>query len=153
MGRYLLVLVSFFASVGATAQTVIAAQGATYANATASIDITIGEVVIATGTDGVNNITQGFHQTSWSLVGWEDLAPDFEAIIFPNPTEDVLHIKVSTFQHVTLSVYDVCGKLIMQHDLTSQLTSIPTDQLSSGSYLLTLSNKAHCLERFKVIKN
>lgn len=153
MGKYILLFISFLASVGATAQEVIATQGVSYSNASASIDFTIGEVVIATGTDGVYDITQGFHQTSWMLVGLEDLAPDFEAIVFPNPTDDVLHIKVSTFQNVTLSMYDVSGQLVLQHDLTSEQTSIQTGQLASGSYLLTLSNATYCLKRLKVIKN
>ena len=57
-------------------QEVISSQGDSYSNASGSVDFTIGEVVIATGTDGNNDLTQGFHQTNWNFVGLEDHNPD-----------------------------------------------------------------------------
>jgi hypothetical protein len=47
-----------------SSQEVVSAQGDSYSNTSGSIDFTIGEVVINTGTDGNNDITQGFHQTN-----------------------------------------------------------------------------------------
>ncbi len=41
-------------------QQVIATQGNSSSNSTATLDYTIGEVVIMTGTDNQNHITQGF---------------------------------------------------------------------------------------------
>ena len=64
MKRHTLVLFSFFASLAVSAQEVVATQGDTYSNASANIDFTIGEVIIDTGTDGTNDLTQGFHQTN-----------------------------------------------------------------------------------------
>ena len=97
MKRHTLVLFSLFVAISVSAQEVVATQGESYSNASANIDFTIGEVIIATGTDGTNDITQGFHQTNWNFLGVEDHAPNYEAIIFPNPTEDVLNIRTSTF--------------------------------------------------------
>ena len=96
MKKTAFVLFSLFATITVSAQEVVSTQGDSYSNASGSIDFTIGEVVINTGTDGTNDLTQGFHQTNWNFLGVEDFAPSYEAIIYPNPTSDVLNIITST---------------------------------------------------------
>jgi hypothetical protein len=152
MKRHTLVLFSFFASLAVSAQEVVSTQGESYSNASANIDFTIGEVIIATGTDGTNDITQGFHQTNWNFLGVEDHAPNYEAIIFPNPTEDVLNIRTSTFENVTYTLYDAQGKLVMQNMLSAEQTPIQVSQLAPGSYSLTLNNQIQNLKTFKLVK-
>ena len=78
-----LVLSLLLTTITVSAQEVVSTQGDSYSNASGSIDFTIGEVVIKTGTDGTNDITQGFHQTNWNFLGVEDHAPSYEATIFP----------------------------------------------------------------------
>ena len=110
-------------------------------------------MIIATETDGTNDLTQGFHQTNWNFVGLEDFAPDYEATIFPNPTEDVLNIRTSTFENVTYTLYDAQGKLVMQDKLSAEQTPIQVSQLAPGSYSLTLNNQAQNLKTFKLVKS
>jgi len=82
---------SLFTTISVTAQEVVSTQGDSYSNASGNIDFTIGEVVINTGTDGTNDLTQGFHQTNWYFVGLEGHSPSYEATIFPNPTSGFKH--------------------------------------------------------------
>ena len=152
MKKNTLVLFSLLASLAVSAQEVVATQGDSYSNASASIDFTIGEVIIATETDGTNDLTQGFHQTNWNFLGVEDFAPNYEAIIFPNPTQDVLNIKTSSFENVTYTLYDAQGKLVMQNILSAEQTPIQVGQLAPGSYSLTLNNETQNLKTFKLIK-
>jgi hypothetical protein len=152
MKRHTLVLFSLFVAISVSAQEVVATQGESYSNASANIDFTIGEVIIATGTDGTNDITQGFHQTNWNFLGVEDHAPNYEAIIFPNPTEDVLNIRTSTFENVTYTLYDAQGKLVMKNMLSAEQTPIQVSQLAPGSYSLTLNNETQNLKTFKLVK-
>lgn len=147
-----LVLSLLLTTITVSAQEVVSTQGDSYSNASGSIDFTIGEVVIKTGTDGTNDITQGFHQTNWNFLGVEDHAPSYEATIYPNPTEDVLNIRTSTFENVTYTLYDAQGKLIMQNILSGEQTPIQVSQLALGSYSLTLSNETQNLKIFKLIK-
>ena len=133
-----IVLFSLFASISVSAQEVVSAQGESYSNASAKIDFTIGEVVINTGTDGTNELTQGFHQTNWNFVGLEDYAPDYQVTIFPNPTQDVLNIRTSTFENVTYTLYDAQGKLVLQNILSAEQTPIQVSQLAPGAYSLEL---------------
>ena len=152
MKKNTIVVFSFFAVLSGSAQEVVATQGDSYSNASANIDFTIGEVVINTGTDGNNDLTQGFHQTNWNFLGVEDFAPNYEAIIFPNPTEDILNIRTSTFENVTYTLYDAQGKLVMQDILSAEQTPIQVSQLAPGSYSLTLNNETQNLKTFKLIK-
>lgn len=138
MKKNTLVLFSLFATISVSAQEVVSTQGDSYSNGSANIDFTIGEVIINTGPDGTNVITQGFHQTNWNLVGLEDFAPNYEATIFPNPTEDVLNIRTSTFENVTYTLYDAQGKLILQNILSAEQTPIQVSQLAPGAYSLEL---------------
>ena len=152
MKKKTIVLFSLFASISVSAQEVVSTQGESYSNASANIDFTIGEVVINTGTDGTNELTQGFHQTNWNFVGLEDFAPDYKATIFPNPTQDVLNIRTSTFENVTYTLYDAQGKLVIQNILTAEQTPIQVSQLAPGSYSLTLNNETQNLKTFKLVK-
>ena len=152
MKKNTIVLFSLFAAISASAQEVVSTQGESYSNASANINFTIGEVIINTGTDGTNDITQGFHQTNWNFLGVEDFAPDYEATIFPNPTQDVLNIKTSSYENVTYTLYDAQGKLVMQNLLSSEQTPIQVSQLAPGSYSLTLNNPQQQLKTYKLIK-
>ena len=152
MTKNTLVLFLLFASLAVTAQEIVATQGDSYSSASGNIDFTIGEVIINTGTDGSNDLTQGFHQTNWNFVSIEDHVPSYEAIIYPNPTEDVLNIRTSTFENVTYTLYDAQGKLVMQDKLSAEQTPIQVSQLAPGSYSLTLNNDTQNLKTFKLIK-
>ena len=152
MKKNKLVLFSLLTTLSVSAQEVVSTQGDSYSNASGSIDFTIGEVVINTETDGTSDITQGFHQTNWNFVGLEDHAPNYEAIIFPNPTEDVLNIRTSMFENVTYTLYDAQGKLVMQNVLSAEQTPIQVGQLAPGNYSITLTNQTQNLKTFKLIK-
>lgn len=145
-------LFSLFATISVTAQEIVSTQGDSYTNASGNIDFTIGEVIINTGTDGTNDLTQGFHQTNWNFVGLEDHTPSYEAIIFPNPTSEVLNIRTSTFKNVTYTLYDAQGKLVMQNILSAEQTPIQVSQLAPGNYSLTLNSQTENLKTFKLIK-
>ena len=152
MKKKTLLVFSLLTTLFVSAQEVISTQGESYSNASGNIDFTIGEVIINTGTNGTNDITQGFHQTNWNFLGVEDFAPDYEATIFPNPTQDVLNIKTSSYENVTYTLYDAQGKLVMQNLLSSEQTLIQVSQLAPGSYSLTLNNVQQQLKTYKLIK-
>jgi len=135
-----------------SAQEVVSTQGDSYSNANGSIDFTIGEVITATGSNGGNNITQGFHQTNLNVLGVDDHFPSYEAIIFPNPTEDILNIRTSTFEDVTYTLYDVQGKLLMQNKLFAEQTPIQLVHLAAGGYSLVLTNETQKLKTFRIVK-
>ncbi|MEZ7942122.1 MAG: T9SS type A sorting domain-containing protein [Flavobacteriales bacterium] len=147
-----LLLLSLLTTLGILSQEVVSTQGDSYSNASGSIDFTIGEVITATGTNGVSDITQGFHQTNLNVLGVDDHFPSYEAIIFPNPTEDILNIRTSMFEDVTYTLYDAQGKLVMQNKLVAEQTPIQLVHLAAGGYSLVLNNSTQKLKTFRLIK-
>ena len=152
MKKHTLVLFSLLATGTVSAQEVVSSQGDSYSNGSGSIDFTIGEVVINTGTDGSNDLTQGFHQTNWNFVGLEDHATSYEATIYPNPTSEVLNIRTSTFENVTYTLYDAQGKLVLQNVLSAEQTPLQVGQLAPGNSSIILKNETQNLNTFKLIK-
>lgn len=152
MKKNKLLLFSLLTTITVSAQEVVSTQGDSYSNGNGSIDFTVGEVIIDTGTDGTNSLTQGFHQTNWNFLGVEDFAPEFEASIFPNPTEDILNIKTSKFENVQYKLYDANGKLVLEDKLSSEQTPIQVSQLAPGNYSLTLIDDSKNLKIFKLVK-
>ena len=146
----LLLLLVPMMSVG---QEAVSTRGGSYTNSNGSVDFTIGEVIINTGTDGTNDLTQGFHQTNWKFAGIENHSADYEAIIFPNPTEGFLNIKTSTYENVVYTLYDAQGKLVMQDELFEEQTSLQVSHLAPGKYSLVLNNENEKLKTFKLIKH
>lgn len=153
MKKHAIGFIPLLFTISVYSQEVISSQGETYSNTNGSIDFTLGEVVINTGTDGSNDITQGFHQTKWNFLGVEDFALDYEATIFPNPTADVLIIKSRKFQNVKCELFDAQGKLVLQANLSAEQTPIQVGQFATGSYSLILSNEKQLLKIFKLIKS
>ena len=139
MKKKTIALFSVLTALSVSAQDVVSTQGDSYSNTTGSIDFTIGEVVISAGTDGTNDLTQGFHQSNWNLVGLEDHSPSFVAVIYPNPTEDVLNIQSSTFENVRYTLYDAQGKLVLEGTLNAEQVPIEVSHLAPGTYSLVLS--------------
>jgi hypothetical protein len=153
-----IVMFSLLYATTISAQEVVSTQGDSYSNANGSIDFTVGEAIINTGTDGTNDLTQGFHQTNWNFLGVEDNAPNYEASIFPNPTSDVLNIKTSSFENVTYTLYDAQGKLVLQSILAAEVTPIQVSHLAPGAYSLQLTfeegkKSASKSKTFKLIKS
>jgi hypothetical protein len=153
MKKQIFLFATFFAAFTASAQEVVSSQGETYSNTNGSIDFTVGEVIINTGSNGTNDLTQGFHQTNWNFLGVEDFAPDYQATIFPNPTQDILNIKTSVFENVTYTLYDAQGKLVMQNILSAEQTPIQVSQLAPGAYSLSINDQKGQLKNFKLIKS
>ena len=147
-----LFLISLLSTIAVSAQEVLSTQGDSYSNASSNIDFTIGEVIINTGTDGTDDLTQGFHQTNWNFVGMEDHSPSLKATVFPNPTSEVLNIRTSTFENMMYTLYDSKGKLILQDILSAKETSIQVGQLALGSYSIILNNQTQNVKTFKLIK-
>jgi hypothetical protein len=133
-------------------QDVISSQGDSYTDSSASIDFTIGEVVTSTVNNGEKTLTQGFHQTNWSFVSIENHVPNYEAIIFPNPTDNFLNIKAISFKNVNYSLFDEMGKLVLNGTLYSEKTSLDVSKLHTGLYSLVLNNSENKLKTFNIIK-
>lgn len=63
------------------------------------------------------------------------------ASIYPNPTTDIVNVKVSKLETYSLTVMDVSGKVVMNTTITNQLSHLDFNGYESGVYFITLYNK------------
>ncbi len=139
---------------GIHAQEVISTQGDSYQGTNASIDYTIGEPIIFTGTDGSNSLTQGFHQTKWDYASIDIHNAEFEANVYPNPVENTLTIESEDFNGKNYAIYDATGRIVSEGDLENEKTQISATEWAPGSYSVVLSDNAQRkLRTVKLIKN
>jgi hypothetical protein len=137
------------------AQQVISTAGNTFGNENGSISYTIGEGVAQTLSKGDKTITQGFQQANITVSMVSELKDlDFSISVFPNPTSDVVTLKVNKedvtgFQYL---IFDINGKLLSQKNLESPETSVPVNQLANGFYILKVQSGLKELKIFKIIK-
>lgn len=136
----------------AMSQEVVTTQGDSYSNSNGSIDFTIGETIIFTGTDGSHDITQGFHQTGWNLVELDDVDPLIEIIVFPNPINEYLNIRTTDFDGVKFVLSDASGRLVLEGNLESQTSVLQVGKLAPGQYNLSLYSDVSLLKVFKLQK-
>jgi len=137
------------------AQEVVATAGCTYSNTVGSISFTIGESVAQTVSQGDITLTQGFHQSNITVSIINELKDlDFSITVFPNPTRDILILKLTKENVMGLQyiLFDMNGKLLSQNNLEQKETSVPVELLAPGLYLLKVKEGNKELKTFKIIK-
>jgi hypothetical protein len=153
--RTLIIILIITFCTGLSAQEVVATAGSTLSNANGSLSFTIGESIANTLINNNRAITQGFHQTNISVSMISELKdPEFSITAFPNPTEDVLTLKLGKEDVTGLQylLFDINGKLLSQKNLESNQTSVPVNQLAQGFYILKVQAGLKELKTFKIIK-
>ncbi|AJR04802.1 T9SS type A sorting domain-containing protein [Siansivirga zeaxanthinifaciens] len=61
--------------------------------------------------------------------------------IYPNPTENILHINFKDFLETKTLLYDISGRVILNKILSNVNSTINVSQLVNGVYILELSNE------------
>ena len=149
--QFILFLVLFGNSLHA--QEVISSQGDSYYAEAGQLAFTIGEVIIQTETNNLNDLTQGFHQTEVELVELEESAALNSIIVYPNPTMDKLYVQIEPTLQVHYDLFDSNGKLITKNTLTSHQNSIRVNGLSPGNYLLKLTDNQLNSKTIRITKS
>ncbi|MFZ4523814.1 MAG: right-handed parallel beta-helix repeat-containing protein [Bacteroidales bacterium] len=60
--------------------------------------------------------------------------------VYPNPADDILHVKVNTKQPAGIVIYDLTSRMVIQANFMGQI-SLNTSQLAPGIYLYQLKVK------------
>lgn len=151
--KYVLLVGPLLSLASVFGQQVVSTQGDSYSTSAASIDFTIGEVVINTVSNGSNDLTQGFHQTHWHFLGLEDAAPELDARVFPNPMGSELHIQCPLGENLSFSLFDAAGRILIAGPLTAEEQILDVAPLAPGNYLLRIDHSGEMLKNFKLVKN
>jgi hypothetical protein len=71
-------------------------------------------------------------------------------VVYSNPIQNNLRLEVNT--NVNYSIFDLSGRLVNNGNLNGGVSNINTANLSSGTYVVQLTNNKEVVT-FKVIKN
>ena len=126
----------------------ISSQGSTSKTASGVIATqTIGQTSVTGTYDNLSfKIGQGYQQAFWGRIINEQNSPDFEVSVYPNPFENDFNILYNGEGLMSVSIYDVAGKLIYNKDhlFTTPQKTISVNGISSGVYLVRLqTNKLY----------
>tara|TARA_B100000674_G_scaffold44090_1_gene30573 strand:- start:95140 stop:95646 length:507 start_codon:yes stop_codon:yes gene_type:complete len=133
-------------------QDIVSTQGDSYSNSNNTIDFTIGEPVIETVSDGTNDVTQGFHQTQLTITSVKDYETDFILNVFPNPTAQLLNVKVQQINNESYQIFDINGKLVLEGKLSNTNTVIDMAGLAEGTFILSIVRANQPVKSFQIIK-
>ncbi len=142
----------------------VSSSGDSFSNATYQLDWSIGECVTATHSAGDYVITQGFHQNTYVITAVEDLRPEIEMTVYPNPTNDIVSLKVESskvypvgnsnrVESMQYTVTDLSGKVLEQGEILSTLQTLNFTNYSVGTYLISISRNNQLIKSFQIIKN
>lgn len=160
MKRHTLVLVLL---ISATALSTIWAQDAVLSSgddATASrgsVSYSVGQVAYTSQSSQSGAVNAGVQQpVKVIMVGSAEPVSDMTLGIYPNPTMDKLILELSGeyLEHGknSFSLYDLCGKPLLQERILSRSVIVPLDAYAHGMYLLKVSHNNDVIKTFKVIK-
>lgn len=164
---FLLIFISNYTFCQKLSPEVISSAGDVSKTASVSLEWTLGETVIESSKTADKHYTQGFHQsyikvTSIFPANNESLASDYNMIVFPNPVEAILEIKVSSenlpqdkIGKVNLFLIDILGQQlsVQKTNEKSGSTFLDMTGLPSGVYFLKAQEEnGLLLKSFKIIK-
>ena len=154
MFRNFILFIFLFYSYDAFTQEVIATQGDTRSNSVCILNFTIGELVTSFGTDGSNDLTQGFQQVFFEITEVEDYNIEMDVTIFPNPAVEQVTVQISNYSIGSrYCLYDTYGKELINSELTTKEFLIQFSHFSTGTYFLVIKNKNQKLKTFKIQKS
>ena len=152
---YIFILFTFGANAQSISNQVISSYGLSAVNGSAQTDVTIGEPVTATVSDGNNTLTQGFHQTNLVITTIKENETTNNYQFYPNPVNEALNFSYNntTNEPVTLYLFDVNGKLLWSKQNITDNEQINFNDKTKGTYLIKVTdNKNNEIKTIKVVK-
>ena len=143
---------------GMQAQETVTTSGGNATGSGGTVSYTVGQVAFTTNTSTTGTVTQGIQQPYEILVvtGLEEAKGiSLEFSVYPNPTSDLLKLKVEKYnlENLTYQLYDINGSLLYITDITGQETQIEMSDYPSAAYYLHIIHNQKTIKTFKIIKN
>ncbi|MDX6745916.1 MULTISPECIES: T9SS type A sorting domain-containing protein [unclassified Polaribacter] len=153
---YPLVLVLFFAF-NISAQNVLLSSYGESKNNTGQVSYSVGQIINnVTSSSGKSSISTSIQQP---YEVFKVLNADNNSIVqliqpFPNPTKDILNIKVNNFTKGSLKyqLYNIKGAMVDSSTIDSSLSLISMKNKAIGFYFLKIINNQNLVQIFKIVK-
>ena len=121
-------------------------------NVSYSIGQTFYEAVVSSGGSVSLGVQSSYEVTE--TLGQEIAEISLSLKVYPNPTTDILNLRLDLTDHQRYSyeLYDLAGKMLGKRPVLGKVTEIPISSYPSGTYLLKVSKGNRSVKVFKVIK-
>jgi hypothetical protein len=154
--RFLISLVMFISgSVFTFAQQNTDAAGGNATGAGGSVSYSIGQIDYNYLSGSNGNLNQGIQQPYEIFTnGIEDAAIQLGISAYPNPSTNVLYLKIEKDELTNLSfqLFDMNGKQLLSKNIMDKTTEIQMEQYASSAYFLKVFQSNKELTTFKIIK-
>ncbi|MDD2548569.1 MAG: T9SS type A sorting domain-containing protein [Bacteroidales bacterium] len=122
------------------------------------VSYSVGQVVYTTNTGTDGSVAHGVQQPYEisAVTGIEEAKGiNLTVSAYPNPTRDLLTLKVENYKSETLfyRIFDLSGKLLEVSRLTNYETQIAMSKYPPALYLLKVYDSQKVIKVFKIIKN
>jgi len=157
-------LLSQFSRAQQLSPVILSPAGDADKNARIQLQWTLGENAVETGTSGINQYTQGFHQPLLVFTKSQPVTkpviplrvPGLQIQLAPNPVQSVLHVQIRAEdkQALELQVVNLYGVVIQREKVSLPVTTFfNLNNQSAGIYLLrVLDEKGTILNSHKIVK-
>jgi hypothetical protein len=156
--KALLLLMITVQSITVKAQEVINSSGGNASSIAGSVSYSIGQVIYTTNIETNGSVAQGIQQPYevYVITGVSEAKEiNLSCIAFPNPTTDILKLKVNSdnLKELSFQLFDTNGKLLESRQINETETILQMNALPSGSYILNINSFNRNIKTFKIIKN
>jgi len=149
-------LLWMFSSGGLLAQESVVTSGGSGSGTGGSTAYSIGQIAYTEISGPTGFTIQGVQQPYeiYVLSGEEHPSIRLEMIVYPNPTQNNIILKIETVDNKDFDyeLFDFRGRLLTQNKTNSTETIISLDSYADGVYILNVRNGATLAKSFKIIK-
>lgn len=141
---------------GLQAQKAVMATGGDGSGSGGSISYSVGQAAYVTMTGTNGTMAPGVQHPYEIYVGLdEDKGITLSCAVYPNPSSDLLTLKVKNLNHSALSycLYDMNGNTLENIKLTGDEARIDMSGFAPAIYFLKVSDNIKEVKTFKIIKN
>ena len=146
----LLFVMSFFGK--ANSQELVSSSGDYFETTNSNLEWSLGETFIESFQQGSIILTQGQHQSYYSITEIEDkINLIVDIYIYPNPATEYFIINTDLTGH-NYSISDLTGKTVLSGKITGK-TQVTISNLKKSLYFLNITNEDKiAVKTFKIIK-
>tara|TARA_Y100000385_G_C12780351_1_gene503239 strand:+ start:223 stop:657 length:435 start_codon:yes stop_codon:yes gene_type:complete len=141
---------------GLFAQSSVVSAGNSTSSSNGSFSYTLGYLSTQSSNQEDAKIAEGLQHAYeiYEVTNVSDLNTDFDISVYPNPSVEELFLEVGNLNetNITHQLFDINGKSISKEMPVSEKSIINMKLLSSGSYLLVVTQNQNIVKSFKVIK-
>ena len=122
-----------------------------------TVSYTIGQGVYTAVSNANGSMNQGVQQPFEFYITGTNIIKNISLVCsaFPNPTSSAVTLKIDNqnFDKLSLQLYDLSGKLLIQQKINGNQTPIQMEEFANAIYFLKVIDNSAILQTFKIIKN